>query len=202
MAVVQNICYVKPVIPKITNTYKNAVYKQSYLVGFVVVQWRKDANSMYRPTAKATHMDCIICSAVPSDLISQPRVMFGRMLGSAFIRSRVCIMASTLWIPYCSRTAPHFRSWTLMKQPRDKGLDNGHHTQKNNQEKHCTTPCLQAVGGGPRTELQWWCRLGCALTLFSQCSGRWPQPDPSGQASWSQPPGGRSASAGSRKAPV
>ncbi len=50
-----------------------------------------------------------------SDLISQPRVIFGRIVGSALIRSRVCIMASTLWIPYCSRTAPHFRSWTWAK---------------------------------------------------------------------------------------
>ena len=50
-----------------------------------------------------------------SDLISQPRVIFGRIEGSALIRSRVCIMASTLWIPYCSRTAPHFLSWTLTK---------------------------------------------------------------------------------------
>lgn len=49
-------------------------------------------------------------------LISQPRVIFGRIVGSALIRSKVCIMASTLWIPYCSRTAPHFRSWTWATQ--------------------------------------------------------------------------------------
>lgn len=49
------------------------------------------------------------------DLISQPKVIFGRIMGSALIRSSVCIMASTLWIPYCSRTAPHFLSWTWLK---------------------------------------------------------------------------------------
>lgn len=53
--------------------------------------------------------------SVVSDLISQPRVILGRIVGSALIRSRVCIMASTLWIPYCSRTAPHFRSCTWAK---------------------------------------------------------------------------------------
>lgn len=56
------------------------------------------------------------CLCMVSDLISQPRVIFGRIVGSALIRSRVCIMASTLWIPYCSRTAPHFRSWTWTKR--------------------------------------------------------------------------------------
>lgn len=87
-------------------------------------------------------------SAEPSDLISQPRVMFGRMLGSALIRSRVCIMASTLWIPYCSRTAPHFRSWTLTKHTGQNGLHSVHRTREKKDSSMLTTTTLSAGG--------WW----------------------------------------------
>lgn len=72
-----------------------------------------------QPTVNVTHTLHMRSLAIVSDLISQPRLILGRIVGSAFIRSRVCIMASTLWIPYCSRTAPHFRSWTSTKQNTD-----------------------------------------------------------------------------------
>lgn len=88
---------------------------------FGTLRWMKDSNT--KLTAKVTHNAVMTRRLVPSYLISQPRLIFGRMLGSALIRSRVCIMASTLWIPYCSRTAPHFRSWTWTKDTRQNGLD-------------------------------------------------------------------------------
>lgn len=88
-------------------------------------------------TAKATHTVFTTSSVVPSDLISQPRVIFGRMLGSALIRSSVCIMASTLWIPYCSRTSPHFRSWTFTKDARQNGSDGVDRRRTPIGEKHC-----------------------------------------------------------------
>lgn len=63
-------------------------------------------------------MNSMLCSRATAEcqqesLISQPSVMLGRRVGSELILSRVCSMASTLWMPYCSRTAPHFLSWTL-----------------------------------------------------------------------------------------
>ncbi|KAK5929239.1 hypothetical protein CgunFtcFv8_010488 [Champsocephalus gunnari] len=64
-----------------------------------------------------SRMNSMLCSRATAECqqesrISQPREMLGRMNGSALMRSSVYIMASTLWMPYCSRTAPHLRSCT------------------------------------------------------------------------------------------
>lgn len=64
-----------------------------------------------------SRMNSMLCSRATAECqqesrISQPREMLGRMCGSMLMRSSVCIMASTLWMPYCSRTAPHLRSCT------------------------------------------------------------------------------------------
>lgn len=64
-----------------------------------------------------SRMNSMLCSRATAECqhesrISQPSVMFGRILGSELMRSKVCIMASTRWMPYCSRTAPHLRSCT------------------------------------------------------------------------------------------
>lgn len=68
-----------------------------------------------------SRMNSMLCSRATAECqhesrISQPRVMLGRILGSELMRSRVCIMASTRWMPYCSRTAPHLRSCTCEKR--------------------------------------------------------------------------------------
>lgn len=64
-----------------------------------------------------SRMNSMLCSRATAECqqesrISHPSVMFGRMCGSVLMRSSVCIIASTLWMPYCSRTAPHLRSCT------------------------------------------------------------------------------------------
>lgn len=119
------------------------------------------------------------CLCMVSDLISQPRVIFGRIVGSALIRSRVCIMASTLWIPYCSRTAPHFRSWTWTKRYTTEipNINTGWRKPSTCTETHTElVPCLRAVGGGRRTELLWWCHRGCGSKPFYRWSEHWPHP--------------------------
>ncbi|KAG7229105.1 hypothetical protein INR49_013047 [Caranx melampygus] len=63
-------------------------------------------------------MNSMLCSRATEEcqqesLISQPRVMLGNRFGSELIRSKAWNMASTLWIPYCSRTSPHFLSATF-----------------------------------------------------------------------------------------
>lgn len=68
-----------------------------------------------------SRMNSMLCSRATAECqhesrISQPSVIFGRIFGSELIRSKVCIMASTLWMPYCSRTAPHLRSCTCEKE--------------------------------------------------------------------------------------
>lgn len=116
-------------MPETIWTYKDNVHP--------VVFRSLSGDERFKFHPRVTHTVLMTSSVVPSDLISQPRVIFGRMLGSALIRSKVCIMASTLWIPYCSRTAPHFRSWTSMKDTRQNGLDGVHRTRATAGEKHC-----------------------------------------------------------------
>lgn len=77
-----------------------------------------------------SRMNSMLCSRATAECqqesrISQPSVMLGRISGSALMRSRVCIIASTLWMPYCSRTAPHLRSCTFAQcTEKEKGRRN------------------------------------------------------------------------------
>lgn len=75
-----------------------------------------------------SRMNSMLCSRATAECqhesrISQPSVMFGRIFGSELMRSRVCIMASTRWMPYCSRTAPHLRSCTCEKREQQNPIN-------------------------------------------------------------------------------
>lgn len=71
-----------------------------------------------RMEMRESRMNSMLCSRATEEcqqesLISHPRVMLGNRFGSELIRSKVWNMASTLWMPYCSRTSPHFLSATF-----------------------------------------------------------------------------------------
>lgn len=67
---------------------------------------------------RESRMNSMLCSRATDECqhesrISQPRLMFGSRFGSELIRSNVWNIASILWMPYCSRTSPHFLSATF-----------------------------------------------------------------------------------------
>lgn len=67
---------------------------------------------------RESRINSMLCSKATEECqqesrISQPRLMLGSRCWSELMRSSVWNMASTRWIPYCSRTSPHFRSATF-----------------------------------------------------------------------------------------